>query len=430
MRTRPRFQRRPAPPVVSVMHPSPSFLIVGGGIAGLSASIALASQGHSIELIEQNPAFQEVGAGLQLSPNAWRCMRQWGLEDALLEICSLPEAIVARNITTGEVLGRQPLAGHALRRFGAPYGTALRTDLHRILLNKAREFSQFSAVMGSQALSVQQDGSRVSVQLRSRLSNEMTADALLVADGARSKLAASLLPQFEPMRSGYTAYRGLLRQSALPFQLRTSTVNAWMGRHLHAITYPVQQGHFLNVVIVVSERILGHLSQRGPADFPTLLTTIEQQQPLFPKLKDLCLAINSYGINTMGGRWTEWPLQIRQPVRDPDELAIGRIALLGDAAHPMVPFLAQGAAMAIEDAEQLRQSLQAQPQLNAALAHYAYARVQRCGKVQRGALRNGRIFHLSGPLALGRNLVIKTMTQQAMDRPWLYAGGPIPASGL
>lgn len=401
-----------------------NILIVGGGIAGLSASIAL-SPHHQVALIEQNHVFQEVGAGLQISPNAWRCLRQWGLEDALMQVCSLPETMVARSLATGQSLGKLPLGAQAQRQFGAPYGTVLRADLHRILLDKATQSRDFSILMGCRITELEQTDAHV--HLYAQDETELPpADALLLADGARSALGHTLLPQLEVVRSGYTAYRGLLRQSALPQPLRSNQVCAWLGKNLHAVTYPVRQGEFLNIVLVAADHTLAHVSRRGPADIGALLQTLEQQQSLYPRFKNLCMAVDSHGMQTMGARWTEWPLQIRKPVAGPQELASGRVALVGDAAHPMVPFLAQGAAMGIEDAEQLSQSLRAHPHVPEAFAHYASRRAARCAKVQKRALRNGRIFHLSGPLALGRNLAIKVMTQQTMSQPWLYAGGPVP----
>lgn len=218
-----------------------SFSVVGAGIAGLSAGIALTQQQYRVQLLEQNKEFQEVGAGLQISPNAWRCMRQWGLEEALLDICSLPETLTARNLRNGHVIGSLPLT-RMPERFGAPYGTALRTDLHRILIDKVGESTHCSIVMGRRVTAVEQGDQQIQVTLDD--ASTSTADVLLVADGARSHLGRQIFPHLEVIDSGYTAYRGLLRQTALPSQLRSTHVCAWLGapsacRHLSRSQGPI-----------------------------------------------------------------------------------------------------------------------------------------------------------------------------------------------
>lgn len=408
-----------------------SFLIAGGGIAGLSASIALSMQGHTIKLVERQAQFTEVGAGLQISPNAWRCLRAWGLEDKLQEYCSLPSALVARRLQTGQKLAQIPLGARSVERYGAPYATLQRADLHRILLERAKQSSLFTCATGFEAVSAtaQQGMIEADVHGPHDWKGQAQADALIAADGVHSRLSAQLFAHAPAMPTGMTAFRGMVKQSALPEQLRSNTVCAWLGKQMHVVTYPVLRGEWLNVVMIVQDRLLMRPSQRGPADMPATLQSLTRTSPIYQELHDVFLAIEAHGQSMQGAKWTEWPLSGRKPVRSPDELVANRAVLIGDAAHPMVPFLAQGAAMAIEDAEQLKNSLALHDnELQAALAHFAQMRAARCAKVQRQSLRNGKIFHMTGLPAFVRDRAMQWFPGAAMDKSWLYANGPQPVN--
>lgn len=408
-----------------------SFLIAGGGIAGLSASIALSMQGHTIKLVERQAQFTEVGAGLQISPNAWRCLRAWGLEDELQEYCSLPSALVARRLQTGQKLAHIALGARSIERYGAPYATLQRADLHRILLARAKQSTLFTCATGFEAVSATPEEHMVEVDVHGPLDwkGQAQADALIAADGVHSALSRQLFAHAPATSTGMTAFRGMIKQSALPEQLRSNTVCAWLGKYMHVVTYPVLRGEWLNVVMIVQDKLLMRPSQRGPADMAATLQSVTRTAPIYQELQDVFLAIEAHGQSVQGTKWTEWPLSARQPVRSPQELVANRAVLIGDAAHPMVPFLAQGAAMAIEDAEQLKNSVALHDtDLQAALAHFARVRAARCAKVQRQSLRNGRIFHLAGLSAFARDRALQWFPAAAMDKPWLYANGPQPVT--
>ncbi|WP_158291767.1 FAD-dependent monooxygenase [Lampropedia puyangensis] len=408
-----------------------SFLIAGGGIAGLSASIALSMQGHTIKLIERQSNFSEVGAGLQIGPNAWRCLRAWGLEDDLREYCSLPNALMARDLHDGQTLGQVLLGARSVERYGAPYATFLRADLHKILLDRAKQSAFLSCANGYEAIDANSQDNTITVDVNGPhgWKGQVDADALIAADGVFSTLKTRILSKEPATPSGMTAFRGTIKQSALPERLRSNAVCAWLGKHMHVVIYPVLRNEWLNVVLIVSEKLLQRPTQRGPADMQATLESLTRKKPIHHELHDLFLALQAHGQPTHGARWTEWPLSICKPIRSAEDITSGRTVFVGDAAHPMVPFLAQGAAMAIEDAEQLQQSIAQNPDdLTAAIAHFAQIRALRCAKVQRQSLRNGKIFHMSGASAWARDTALHLAPTWAMDKPWLYAQGPVPVT--
>ncbi|KKW69093.1 hypothetical protein AAV94_01480 [Lampropedia cohaerens] len=412
------------------MVQSVEILIVGAGIAGCAAAVALGRDGHAVRLLERRADFGELGAGLQISPNAWRCLQSWGLDAALREVVSMPEAIVTRDMASGRELGRLPLTNRARQRYGAPYATVLRTDLHSLLLAHAKAQSDLQIGTGMQATAIAQDAAGVDTLITGADDAQYTVrtDAALLAEGVQSTLSAQAMNIAAHDRTGLTAYRGVVKQAALPQRLRSNTVTAWLGRQMHAVVYPLRGGEWLNVVLIVADGLLPPAV--NAADLADIRAVLARSQQRHSALEDVLAAIDAHGQPLRDARWTRWPLRLRPAVRDAQELASGRVAALGDAAHPMVPFLAQGAAMAIEDAEQLRQSLASQgSDVVAAFAHYARLRARRVARVQRQAWRNGRIFHLWGPLAAARNLALTVAAPIAMDSPWLYAGGPVPMHG-
>jgi salicylate hydroxylase len=220
------------------------------------------------------------------------------------------------------------------------------------------------------------------------------------------------------------AYRALVRQSDLPEHLRSRQVTAWLGHTMHAIHYPVRAGEWLNVVVIVHGQVKGDMAHW---DHSANAQDVQRSmaQSCLP-LRDLVAAVPM---------WRLWPLSIRPPMQSAAEQAKGRVALLGDAAHPMVPYLAQGAGMAIEDAAALAWALGDAAQLDSAqvssrLQAYANARWQRNAQVQARAIRNGKIFHLTGPVCWGRDLSLRLLGQRLLDMPWLYGGVAHPAFDL
>ncbi|OIN94215.1 MAG: FAD-dependent oxidoreductase [Comamonadaceae bacterium CG1_02_60_18] len=398
-------------------------LIAGGGIGGLSAALACARAGARVSLFERAPAFAEFGAGIQLGPNVMRVLHSWGLKPALDAVAAFPDRLQVCCATGGGELGSLRLGADAVRRYGAPYATIRRVDLHQALLQAVRSHDDVVLHLGNAVAGVRQDGTTVTVQLSD--GQTASADLLVAADGGWSVLRQQLLHDGTPQPTGHLAYRAMVLQSDLPPKLRSQRVTAWLGPKMHVVHYPVACGQWLNVVAIVHGQVLGDMShwdhsanaqdvQRAMAD-------------TCPVLRNLIHAIEA---------WRLWPLSIRPPMQGAHEHAKGRVAFLGDAAHPMVPYLAQGAAMAIEDAATLAQVLLGGGALGAdgtaaveELLHaYTSARWPRNAHVQARAIRNGEIFHATGPVRWGRDAAMRLLGERLLDVPWLYAGGPLPVA--
>ncbi|HOF51839.1 MAG TPA: FAD-dependent monooxygenase, partial [Rhodoferax sp.] len=238
------------------------------------------------------------------------------------------------------------------------------------------------------------------------------APMLVGADGVWSRLRKEVVDDGAPRVTGHLAFRALVPQADLPEKLRSKVVTAWLGRDFHVVQYPVRRGEWLNVVAIVHGHVYGDPKHwdhsANAAELRTRLAGATKA------LRDLVHAIPN---------WRLWALSDRPPMRSASEHARGRIALLGDAAHPMRPYLAQGAGMAIEDADTLARVLDANPDdVPAALQSYANLRWQRNARVQARAIRNGEIFHLRGPMQVGRDLSLRLLGEKLLDVPWLYRG--------
>ena len=396
-------------------------LIAGGGMGGLSAALACARAGAQVSLFERSAEFSEVGAGIQLGPNAMRVLHGWGLQEALAQVVAFPEQLQVRNAVSGAVLGSLRLGESARQRYGAPYATIHRADLHTLLVQALQHHSTVQLHLHSIATGVAQSDTGVLLQFSGEQS--VSGDVLVAADGGWSALRQHLLGDGTPVPTGHLAYRAMLQQSELPAALRSQQVTAWLGPKLHVVQYPVRGGAWLNVVAIVHGQPQGDMSHwdhsANAADLQRAMART------CAPLKDLVHAI---------GHWRLWPLSIRPPMTGAHQQAVGRVALLGDAAHPMVPYLAQGAAMAIEDAATLAQVLSAgglfqtgdvaQADVAAMLRNYASQRWQRNAQVQARAIRNGKIFHAEGLLRLARDMAMRVAGEALLDQPWLYAGGP------
>lgn len=393
-------------------------LIVGGGIGGLAAALACSRAGSRVALFERTPVFAEVGAGVQLGPNVMRLLHGWGLQAAMAHVAAFPERLQVRNAVSGAELGVLRLGDVAVARYGAPYVTVHRADLHSVLLAAVQEKPLVELHLNHTVQSFQQQSDQVRLNLCNGLGalSEITGDVLVGADGLWSQVRQQLLDDGAPVATGHLAYRGLVRQSSLPVHLRSQQVTAWLGPRLHVVHYPVRGGEWLNVVAIV------HGQMNGPAEN---WDHSANAADLAAHLAGTCAPLQDL-VQAMPD-WRLWALNFRAPMRNALEQARGRVALLGDAAHPMLPYLAQGAGMAVEDAHELGLALaQAADQhrdMQALLARYAVKRWQRNARVQARAMRNGQIFHATGWLRWGRDASLKILGERLLDMPWLYAKG-------
>ena len=397
-------------------------LIAGGGIGGMAAALAASRAGWEARLYERAAAFSEVGAGVQLGPNVVRRLQAWGLQQPLQAVAAFPERLQVRSARSGRELGVLPLGAEAVQRYGAAYATVHRADLHDLLHTavQARASVQINVNLGIVGHS-QSDGA---VLVRTSQGKEVEGDALVGADGLWSATRTRLLGDGPPRVSGHLAYRALVPQAALPPALRTRQVTAWLGPRLHAVQYPVRRGELQNLVVIVQGAAPSDLQGWDHA---------ANAADLERALAGTCSALQDLvrRIPACGSGWRLWPLSDRAPLRGPQQMAQGLVALLGDAAHPMRPYLAQGAGMAIEDAAQLQHALAMHDlEVPLRLRRYALNRWQRNARVQARSERNGRIFHATGPVRWGRDAALRLLGPRLLDLPWLYRGDGSSASAL
>ena len=387
-------------------------VIAGGGIGGLAAAVACAQRGVPVQLLERAAQLSEVGAGIQIGPNVTRILQAWGLGATLAQVAAFPEQLQARDAQTGQVLGTLTLGARAQARYGAPYATIHRADLQG-LLHRAAQIAGVDLRLGQTVQGWQ--GSEAALQVNTVEGLSLQASALIGADGVWSAVRQQLLGDAPARFTGHLAYRALVAQADLPTHLRSDQVTVWMGPQLHVVHYPVRSGQWLNLVAIV------HGDKPAQAD---AWDAVGHAQALMQAMgavgRDLHERLASVPA------WRQWALHDLEPLSAPSQVAQGRVALLGDAAHPMRPYLAQGAGMAIEDAQVLAQCLsEGSVPVTQQLQAYAQQRWARNARVQARAIRNGRIFHAQGLVALGRNLLMRLLGEKVMDVPWLYSGGPI-----
>ena len=388
-------------------------LIAGGGIGGLAAALACARAGQSVQLFERAIAFAEIGAGIQLGPNVTRILHGWGLQEPLEAVAAYPDHLQARDAVDGKTLGTLRLGDTALRHYGAPYATVHRADLHSLLAREVGAQASVLVHLDTEIDRFELHGTRVAAF--TTRGEQYEGDLLAGADGLHSRVRHQVLNDGPPQPSAHRAYRALIEQSSLPAGLRSNCVTAWLGPQLHVVHYPVRGGEWLNVVAFVPANSLGAATRAH--DWDQAASTAELQSAMRGVCKPLGDLIHAINI------WRGWPVLHRPPMRGGHEHARGHVALLGDAAHPMLPYLAQGAGMAIEDAHALGNCLREGGDLSQALQAYVNERWARNARVQRRAIRNEQIFHATGLLALGRNLSMRLLGERVMDLPWLYGDG-------
>ncbi len=381
-------------------------LVAGGGIGGLATALALARVGHDVEVLERGSTFATAGAGIQLGPNAVKILRTLGVAEAVAQRASAPAALAVYKGATGRCLTRMPLGQAIADRCGAPYWTLHRADLLSALADAVADSAAIKVTFGCDIVSASARGNSVCATSADGIT--YTGAALIGADGVWSRVRSTVAPGFRPAHSGYCAYRTLL-PIARAGDMATNVVGAWLSPDAHVIHYPVQAGTALNIVVIISN------SWNAPGwDAPAEAAELEAAtaRRFASPLRAAIVAAEA---------WHKWSLP--HPVVLPTWNA-GPVALIGDAAHAMLPFFAQGAAMALEDAAALAAAVASSGiDLPSAFARYHATRQARVARVQQASVANGRIFHLSGPLATARDAVMSMVPGSALlsRYDWLYA---------
>ena len=388
-------------------------LIAGGGIAGLATGVACATAGHLVRVYERSQHLTEAGAGIQLGPNVTRILRDWSLLDAVQALAVQPDCLLIRDTKSGRSLGQLSLKGRADARYGAPYLTVHRADLHACLLAGLRQRADVFCHTGRAVVNATDDDIE-GVTLTLTDDQMVQGDVLVAADGLWSELRSLACQDGAPVATGHVAYRALIKTSDLPPHLRASAVTVWLGPHVHVVQYPVRGGELMNVVVIAAGEPLA-----DAFDWSNRAPTRAVYQAVGGVCVDLADTLDAAGATDNG--WLAWQLFDRPPVAGPDSLYKGRVALLGDAAHPMRPYLAQGAGMAIEDANALATVLPSDPSLvSQSLFRYANNRWARVARVQQKAKQNGDVFHATGLKRMGRDLAMRMLGSRLIDQPWLY----------
>jgi salicylate hydroxylase len=390
-----------------------TIIVAGAGIGGLTAALALAARGFRVIILEKAERLEEAGAGLQLSPNASRILVDLGLRPRLTARAVTPESINIMSARAGGEIARLPLGEAASLRAGAPYWVMHRADLQAALQAQVNDNPDIDLRLGCQFEDATSHAKGLTVvQRRGNARQEELAVALIGADGIWSAVRNHLFPELQAQFSGLIAWRGTLDATTLPREYTSARVQLWMGPNAHLVAYPISAARQINVVAIVpgtwtrpgwsapgvANEIKDAFPSRWPATARMLIGAVDE--------------------------WRRWALFT---LPDIGEWSNGAIALLGDAAHAMLPFAAQGAGMAIEDAAVLANCLSQSSGENiagipAALTRYSRQRRSRVLRVQRAARQQGRIYHLTGPLALARDLAIKAMGPQRMlaRQDWIY----------
>lgn len=389
-------------------------IVAGAGIAGLTAAIALARAGLRATVLEQASKLEEAGAGIQLGPNATRVLIELGLAGRLRPFVMAPQAIRVMAGGSGREIVRIPLGAEVERRHGAPYWTIHRGDLQAALAAAAAAEQDVTLKLGLKVEDFAGHVKGITVLARGASHTlDERGIALIGADGIWSTVAARLPGQREPRFANRTAWRALVPAERVPEEFRAPLVQLWLGLDAHLVHYPVKSGRLINIVGIVHDDFNKH----G-------WSAAAHRDEILRHFARWSWSETARALVALPERWLKWALYHRRhPFRGGD----GAVTLIGDAAHPMLPFLAQGAGMAIEDAAVLAHFLgHFRDDPADALRGYEGARRHRTDRAQAMSRKQGRIYGLSGPEALLRNLAMRAMGGEKLlaRQDWLYSWQP------
>ena len=379
-------------------------IVAGGGIGGLAAALALVRQGFHVKVLEQAPEIGEIGAGIQLGPNAFHAFDALGVGDKARSRAVFTDEMIMHDAIDEYLVGRIPTGEAFRQRFGNPYAVIHRVDVHLSLLEGAQETGKVEFLTSTRVEKIEQD--ETSVTVYDQNGNAHKGSALIGADGVKS-VVRELYVNDPPRVTGHVVYRAVIDKKDFPENLQWNAASIWVGPNCHLVHYPLRGGEQYNVVVTFHSR---NKEQWGVTD-----GSREEVQSYFqgicPKARQLI---------DLPKTWRRWATADREPI---GQWSFGRATLLGDAAHPTTQYLAQGACMALEDAVTLGEALRANKNdFVKAFDLYQRSRIARTARIVLSAREMGRIYHAKGVERLIRNDLWKGRTPErfydAME--WLY----------
>lgn len=381
------------------------FVVAGGGIGGLSCALALARKDFRVAVLERSPEFGELGAGIQMGPNAFTALDYLGVGEAARAGAVYIDHLILMDSLNGEQICSMDVGAEFRKQFGNPYAVIHRADLHRSLLDGCRAATNVDLFTHACVTGFEQRGGSVDVQIDG--ADAYSARALIGADGLRSVVRSALLGDGEPLVSGHVTYRAVLPLDDMPEELRWNDMTIWCGPGTHVVHYPLRGWQLFNLVVTchAHNTVEAHNEPAEPREvLPWFTALCEKPMTLVKTPKE----------------YRRWVLCDRAPT---ECWTHERVALLGDAAHPMLQYFAQGACMALEDSVTLAEVAARQPNdIPSALVVYELERIQRTAKLQLGSRMMGRLYHATDAERSVRKQLLGSWSQPEFRKQlaWLY----------
>ena len=387
-------------------HPTPDLpvLVAGGGIGGIAAALALVRRGFTVKVLEQAPRLGEIGAGIQLGPNGFAAFDALGVGEIARSRAVYTDEMVMHDALDETLVGRIPTGAAFRARFGNPYAVIHRADVHGSLLEGAMATQRIEVVTSTQVQRVEQNERGVTVF--DAQGGRHDGIALIGADGVKSAVRRQFVGD-EARVSGHVVYRAVVDRQHFPADLQWNAASIWVGPDFHLVHYPLRGGEQYNVVVTFHSREVEEWGVR-----------VGSRAEVLSYFDGVCARARQ--LIALPKDWTRWATADREPIA---QWNFGRVTLLGDAAHPMLQYLAQGACMAMEDAVTLGEALRVHDNdFSAAYAHYQRSRVARTARVVLSAREMGRVFHVKGVERLVRNELWADRTPERFydALEWLY----------
>jgi 2-polyprenyl-6-methoxyphenol hydroxylase-like FAD-dependent oxidoreductase len=387
-------------------------IVVGGGIGGAATALALSRKGRRTLVLEQASELGEIGAGIQMPPNAFKAFRSLGVLEAVQEIAAYPERLVLGDMLTGEPIYQSPIREDFTRRFGFPYALMHRGDLLQILVDACRASDFITIRTNARVVSFREVGDRVLASTEA--GDTFEGSAMIAADGLWSATRRALLGAEMPRTDGYVVCRGVVPIERIPEALYSKSVTMWGGPELDLFHYPLRRGEIYNI----------GASYRDPALRPGEPNPVVSHDALSARFREASQHVRSLLEHIDTSR--SWVLYDRPPIK---EWSRGRVALLGDAAHPTTIYISQGACLALEDAVVIAEMVARTPDIAKAFRAYAEARYLRCARIQLTSRQFGEVYHATGVLRELRDHLLADARPEALCDTLEWVFGRAEADG-